>query len=75
MWVQLVIMVLSAVVSAMLAPTPPEPKKPSLGDLNVPTADEDRVIPVVFGKVRIKGPNVVWYGDLSTVAIKGPGKK
>jgi len=77
MWVQLVLLIVSAIVSAMLAPKPEEPKKPSLGDIEVPTADEDRVIPVIFGKVRIKGPNVVWYGDLSTVAIKssGGGKK
>ncbi len=75
MWVQLVLLVLSAVVSAMLAPKPPAPKKAALGDFQVPTAEQDRVIPVVFGKVRIKGPNVVWYGDLSTIPIKGGGKK
>jgi len=30
---------------------------------------------VIFGKVRVTGPNVVWYGDLNTIAIKGGGKK
>lgn len=75
MWVQLALLVISAIVSSMLAPKPEEPKKATLGDLDVPTAEQDRVIPVVFGKVRVTGPNVVWYGDLSTVAIKSGGKK
>lgn len=75
MWVQLVILVISAVVSAMLAPKPPGPKKATLEDFDVPTAEQDRSIPVIFGKVQVTGPNVVWYGDLSTIAIKGGGKK
>ncbi len=75
MWVQLALFVLSAVVSAMLAPKPPVPKKASLVDFDVPSAEQDRAIPVIFGKVRVTGPNVVWYGDLNTIAIKGGGKK
>jgi len=75
MWVQLALLVLSAVVTAMLTPKPPVPKAAALADFQVPTAEQDRAIPVIFGKVRVTGPNVVWYGDLSTVAIKGGGKK
>lgn len=75
MWVQLVIMVLSAVITAMLTPKPPTPKAASLGDFQVPSAEQDRAIPVVFGTVEITGPNVVWYGDLFAIAIKGGGKK
>jgi hypothetical protein len=58
------------VISAMLAPKPPEPRAAAIGDFDVPTADQDRAIPVVFGKVWITGPNVVWYGDLKVVPIK-----
>ena len=58
------------VISAMLAPKPPEPRAASIGDFDVPTADQDRAIPVVFGRVWITGPNVVWYGDLKVVPIK-----
>lgn len=74
MWVQLAIMVLSAVISYMLAPKAPTPKAAALGDFTVPTAEQDRAIPVIFGRVKVTGPNVVWYGDLSTIAIKGGGK-
>jgi len=33
-----------------------------LGDFNFPTATEGRVVPLIWGRVEIKGPNVVWYG-------------
>jgi len=75
MWVQLVIMVISAVVSYMMAPKPDQPKPAAIGDFTVPTAEENRSIPVIFGRVKVTGPNVVWYGDLFTIAIKGKGKK
>lgn len=55
----------------------PQQKPASITDFNFPTADESRAIPVVFGTVRVADPNVVWYGDLRTRAIrkKGGGKK
>jgi len=58
------------VISAMLAPKPPEPRAAAIGDFDVPTADQDRAIPVIFGRVWVTGPNVVWYGDLKVVPIK-----
>lgn len=54
----------------MLAPKPQQPKPSGIGDFTVPTADQDRTISVIFGRVWITGPNVVWYGDLSSRAIK-----
>ncbi len=41
-------------------------------DMNIqaPTAEEGRPIAVLFGTKKIKGPNVVWYGDIKTQAIK-----
>lgn len=75
LWVQVAIMVVAAVLSYALAPKPPQPPKPSLEDLSLPTAEEGRPIPVVFGTVWISGPNVLWYGDLRTEAIKVKGGK
>lgn len=75
LWVQVAIMVVAAVLSYALAPKPPQPPKPSLEDLSLPTAEEGRPIPVVFGTVWITGPNVLWYGDLRTEAIKVKGGK
>jgi hypothetical protein len=71
----LVMLVASTVLQIVLAPRPPKPKPAALSDFEVPTAEEGRPIPVVFGTVMIKGPNVVWYGDLRSAAIKKKGGK
>lgn len=66
-------------LSALLAPKPKAPSvtKYGLGDFDAPTAQDGKPVPVVFGTRWITGPNVLWYGDLKTVAIKkkGGGKK
>lgn len=46
------------------------PRAAVLDDFSVPTAEEGRAIPVVFGTVDITGSNVLWYGDLSSKKIK-----
>lgn len=74
-WVQLIILVISYVVSAALAPKPPKPKAPALEDFDIPVAEQGRPVPVVFGTVLITGPNVLWYGDLRTVPITSDGGK
>lgn len=74
MW-YLLALVVTALVSVALAPKPPEPKPASLSDIDAPTAEEGRPIPVVFGTVLIRGANVVWYGDLEAEPIKKKGGK
>jgi len=66
-----IMMVVSFVLSELLAPKPKtEQAKPAdLGDFNFPTAEEGRVIPVVYGTVKLSAPNVIWYGDLKQVAV------
>lgn len=74
--VQLVIVIVAAVVAAAMAPKPPVPKPAALQDFDVPMAEEGRPIPKVFGEWLVKDPNVLWYGDLATTAIKTKsGKK
>lgn len=72
---QLIIMIVASYVSAALAPKPPKPKPASLTDFDVPTAEEGRPIPVVFGTVWVTGPNVIDWGDLSARPIKSSGGK
>lgn len=74
-FVQLLVMVVTNLIMAALAPKPPTPKPAALSDVDVPTAEEGRPIPVVFGSVLITGPNVVWYGDLVADPIKKKGGK
>lgn len=74
-WVYLVVLIVAAIVSYALAPKPPNAKPASLSDFDVPTADQGRPIPVVFGTVTVTGPNVIWYGDLRADPIKKKGGK
>jgi hypothetical protein len=62
----------AVVLQELLRPRPDiEDAKPAgLGDFNFPTATEGRVVPLLFGRCKIQGPNVIWYGDLTQVALK-----
>lgn len=75
MWVQLAILVISYIISAALAPKPPQPKPAALKDFQFPIAEAGTPIIEVFGDVWIKGSNVAWFGDLTTTAIKSSGGK
>lgn len=70
-WWTLLIYAVLFVVSEYLRPKPNlEDAKPAgLGDFQFPTTTEDRVVPIVWGTIKIAGPNVVWYGDLRKEAI------
>jgi len=48
----------------------PKAKASSMGEMQAPTAEEGRNIPVIFGTCLLRAPNVVWYGDFGTQAIK-----
>ena len=49
---------------------------PTVQTVEATTAEEGREIPVLFGTRYISSTNVVWYGDVRTVAIKQKsGKK
>lgn len=65
------------VASQLLTPDPDiENARPaSLDDFDFPTATEGRVVPLIVGTEKIKGPNVTWYGNLSVTPIKEKIKK
>lgn len=64
--------IVSFLVSELLRPKPNlENAKPAgLGDFQVPTATEGRVVPIIWGRVNIKGANTVWYGALEARRIR-----
>jgi len=74
LWYLVVIVVAGAGFGRARAETP-EPKPASLSDVDAPTAEEGRPIPVVFGTVLLRGANVVWYGDLAAEPIRKKGGK
>lgn len=60
------------VVAELLRPkqSPGGSTASALSDLKLPTAEEGRTIAVVFGTCRVEAPNVTWYGNLVSQAIK-----
>ena len=63
-------------VRAMLTPKQNKPDVPnpsSIGDIQAPTADAGRVVPVIAGTCWLSSPNVVWYGDFGTTEIRKDG--
>ena len=65
-WITLLIYAALFVLSDLLSPKPElENAKPAgIGDFSFPTATEQRKVPLLWGTIRIAGPNVVWWGDL-----------
>ena len=57
---------------ALLAPKPEfqDAKPAEEDDFKFPTAEEGKPISVLFGTRRVENPNIVWWGDLNSVAIK-----
>lgn len=75
MWWYLVVFALALVVSYSMMPKPESRPPAGLDEIQAPTAEVGREIPVLFGRRKLEGPNVVWYGHLRTVAIKKKGGK
>lgn len=70
-FVSLIWFAASWVLSWLTRPRPEhQNQKPKgLDEFNAPTATEGRPVPVIWGRVQLTGPNVVWYGDLRTSAL------
>lgn len=67
-WTMFLIQVGLMLLLELIRPKQDNNQKPSpLGDFSIPTAQEDRPVPVIFGTVRQNGPNVIWYGDYKAV--------
>lgn len=69
-FIPLLLAIIFNVIAYLLAPKPKKAKPPEAKDLDNPSADAGRPIPVVFGTVTIKGLNVLWFGDKSRESKK-----
>lgn len=75
MWVQIAWQVVIALVAAFAAyALSPKPKQQTNSlkpqDITTPTVTAGQPIQVVFGRVRIRNPNILWFGNQSTTQIK-----
>lgn len=59
-----------SIVSYLIMPKAKAPKPEAAKDLEDPTAEAGRPIPVVFGTMTVKGLNVLWFGDKSKHTYK-----
>lgn len=62
-FVQILLSIVLSYLAYLLAPKPKQPKPEAATEMENPTADAGRPIPVVFGTMTLKGPNFLWYGD------------
>lgn len=69
-FVVVLIAVAVSAVGMVLMPKPKAPKPDALKDLENPTAEAGRPIPVPFGTITVKGLNVMWFGDKSSRTYK-----
>ena len=59
----------------LLSPKPKMEKLKPESSVDVPKTEIGRPLPVIFGTVIVRDPNVVWFGDLRTKAVKSEGGK
>ena len=59
----LVFAIVLQVIAYALTPKPRTTKPPESRDLENPTAEAGRPIPVVFGTMTVRGINVIHYAD------------
>lgn len=67
--IQIAIAIALAYVSYLLAPKPKQ-KNAATQDLEAPTSEAGRPIPVIFGNGTLKSPNCLGYWDVSTTTQK-----
>ena len=58
------------IVSYLLQPKPKTDQPASTEDMEDPTAEAGRPIPVLFGTMTIKGTNILWYGEKQVTSYK-----
>ncbi len=53
-------------IGYVVMPKPKGPKPDAVSDLESPTAEAGRPIPVPFGDITISSPNFLWTGEKET---------
>lgn len=66
----LAMMIISSALQESAKAQPAQLKPPEPGTLDIPTAEEGRPVPVIFGTCIVKNSNTVWYGDADTSPIR-----
>ena len=73
MWLNLLVSLVASIIVSYAIRRKIRAPKQKPAELQFPTAEQGRPIPVVFGTCEVKSPNVVWVGDKSTVSYVNNG--
>jgi hypothetical protein len=70
-WFTFFLFLASFLLTVLLAPKPEleDARKGRLGDLRFPRATAGSPVSYIFGKVRLRGPNTLWYGAFYARAV------
>ncbi len=68
--ISLAVSIALAVVAYALMPKPKRSTPDMARDLEMPTAEAGRPVPVIFGEGTIKSPNALWHGDPHTDTLE-----
>lgn len=63
MWWNLIIGIVLLIIGYLIMPKPKAAKPPEVTEMDGPTAEAGRTIPVLFGDITMKSPNFLWWGD------------
>lgn len=76
MWLKLGLAILFAIIDYLLTPKPKQQQvNPATNIGGVPQASPGKEIPMIYGTVWQNEPQVAWWGDMATQAIKQKGSK
>jgi len=71
-----IIIGLTLMILGYLLQPKPKPQKPSeVTEMEGPTAEAGKPIPVIFGDIWVKSPNFLWWGDKTYVTRSARAKK
>lgn len=76
--VALLISVAMNIISYLIAPKPKTSKPDAAKEMDDPVAEAGMEVPVIFGTLTKKQPNILWFGDKTMRTYKidaGGGKK
>ncbi len=70
-WAYLALWVITFAITVALTPKPEfeNAKAAKLGDFRFPKTEEGSPVPLWWGRLRLRAPNVLWYGDLEARPI------
>lgn len=69
-WLVIGLAIASLALTYLLAPKAKAAKPQEVQDLEDPTSEAGRPIPVAFGTPTIKGLNLLWHGDKAQITSK-----